>query len=650
MLRNIFTARLYVFLSDVGSEVLLFLLSELIVRFIIPSPSRRSDRLKLLVIQGCFLAVAVLLLHMFHHKPFVLLCVTIFIFIRLVATIASEPNGAPHVHISKRLRKNTNFDGTSPVHWGQAWGQPTLTYGYQPVSVTHRPNTTTTSGLPQASVGSTLLHRSTAGDGKRMQQISNRTHNPQQVASTRGANYTYSAVVQPQGVADSNTLNHSPQRGAYVGTAVSTRHQDTSHGYPSQSYLQYLSSWLPKKPSECPPGINNSGNVCFINSTLQTLAWTPGFIDNLKIACGTEVSSSSVPTTKVQLLKSLHSVLKQCHVLPDKSTSFSAINSSEFLNAVSELIPYLVAPPQSRHRQTQQDASEFLLWLLDNMEGAVPSSASDVSNDVFTSAKQKKELCHLQLCRANSDDIETYGEPLTELARADWILQSKESSFLTRKLFLGQMIEARECQNCRRMSVNVEYFTVLPLPIPVSQPDSVRRSVLDCFDRFSTVEELNSSNMMVCSCSPSGNDSEVILTRGKRLALLSRLPKRLIIQLTRFSYNTALKCAQKNATPIAIPTTINISPYLMESKLSKKTTAVPSERCKTAVYTLYSLCIHTGAQSTSFGHYLAYCQTSNGVWYLFNDSYVSAVANMEQELQKPTLLRNAYLLYYTAEE
>ena len=650
MLKDIFSPRLYVFLSDVGTEVLLFLLSELIVRFIIPFPSRRNDRLKLLVIQGCLLAVAILLLHMFHHKPFVLLCVTIFIFIRLVSTIASEPSGAPHVHVSKQLRKNANMDSTSPIQWDQVCRQPTFTSGYQPVSVPHRPNTSTTSGLPQATAGTTLLQRWTAGDGKRMQQISNRTLEPQQVTSTCGANYRYPTVLQPQGVADSNTPNHSPQKGTYVGTAVSTSHQESSHGYLSQSYLQYISSWLPKKPSECPPGISNSGNVCFINSTLQTLAWTPGFIDNLKIACDMEMSSSPDPTTKAQLLKFLHSVLKQCHVLPDKSKSFSAINSSKFLNAVSELVPYLVAPPQSRHRQTQQDASEFLLWLLDNMEGSVPGPASDVSSDVFTSAERKKELCHLQLRQANSYDIETYGEPLTELARADWILQSKEVSFLTRELFLGQMVEARECQNCGRMSVNVEYFTVLPLPIPESLPDSVRQSVLDCFDRFSTVEELNSSNMMVCPCSPSGKDGEVILTPGKRLAMLSRLPKRLIIQLTRFSYNTALKCAQKNATPIVIPTSINIGPYLMENKLSKNAPTISSERSKTAAYTLYSICIHTGAQSTSFGHYLAYCQTSSGVWYCFNDSYVSVVPNMEQELQRPTVLQNAYLLYYTAEE
>ena len=630
--------------------MLLFLLSELIVRFIIPSPSRRTERLKLLVIQGCVLTVAVLLLNLFHHKPFLLVCVTIFIFIRLVSTIASEPNGAPHVHISKRLRKNTNVDGTSPMHWGHEWGQPTLTVGSQPTTLTHRPNTDTTTSLPQARVGNTLLQRSTVGGGAKMQQNSHRTHNSQQGASTWGANSRYPTRVQPQGVTDFNTVTQGPQKGTHVGTAVPASHQGTSHGYPSHIYLQYISSWLPKKPSECPPGISNSGNACFINSTLQTLAWTPGFIDNLKIACGTQQSSSSVSPTKVQLLKSLQSVLEQCHVVPNGSSTFSTINSSEFLNAVSELVPYLVAPPQSRHQQTQQDASEFLLWLLDNMEGIAASSMLNVSSDDLTSAEQKKELCYLKLHNANSNDIETYGEPLTELARADWVLQSKEGSFLTREFFLGQMVEARECQNCNRMSVNVEYFTVLPLPIPDSQPHSERRSILDCFDRFSTVEELNSSNMMVCSCSPSGENGEMILTLGKRLAMLSRLPKRLIIQLSRFSYNTALKCAQKNATPITFPTSFDISPYLMESKLTTNGTAACTGSSKTAFYTLYSICMHTGAQSTSFGHYLAYCKASNGVWYCFNDSYVSVVANMEQELQKATVLQNAYLLYYTAEE
>ena len=88
----------------------------------------------------------------------------------------------------------------------------------------------------------------------------------------------------------------------------------------------------------------------------------------------------------------------------------------------------------------------------------------------------------------------------------------------------------------------------------------------------------------------------------------------------------------------------------MQNKLTTNGNVGCTERSATAIYTLYAICIHTGAQSTSFGHYIAYCRASNGVWYCFNDSYVSIVANIQQELQKPTVLKNAYLLYYTAEE
>ena len=340
-------------------------------------------------------------------------------------------------------------------------------------------------------------------------------------------------------------------------------------------------------------------------------------------------------------------MLDRCHVLPDGVSSFSAVDSSLFLKDVSELAPYLVALPQSGQRQTQQDASEFLLWLLDNLESDAACSLSAVSSDVFSSAAQQREECLVQLCNANSDDIRTFREPLSKLAEADWTLQSNKGSHLTRDLFLGQMVEARVCQKCKKMSVNVEYFTVLPLPIPESQQGSIGGSLIDCFKCFGTVEELTSSNMMVCSCSPAGSQHEMILTPGMRLAMLSRLPKRMIIQLTRFSYDTALKSARKNATPITLPTSIDTTPYLMESKL-KNGSAIRSER--RAVYTLYALCVHTGAQSTSFGHYVAYCRVPNGTWYCFNDSYVSVVANMEQELQTATVLQNAYLLFYAALE
>lgn len=646
-------------LSKLGTEILIFLGSELIVRFIIPSPTRRADQLRLLGIQACILVVATLLLLVFYHIPFLLFLVTAFVCVKFISIYSSpvtEVTGAPHVHVSKPLRKSINTsENVNPI---QPWysGRDGIS---RPSVNNYQPHVNAQANVIRSWTG---VAESTARDRQMAQQFHYRPlynrnvpRQPQQETSSSSVKSWYPTAtgdystnrlsVRPQrGGVTSSTLSRTPLKSPHDAAYIPASHEQ-DRPYSGQSYLQYVSSfWNHKRPSECPPGISNSGNVCFINSTLQALAWTPGFIDKLKST--TEIQATPENSSKIELLKSLHSMLDKCHVLPDGVSRFSTVNLSGFLKGVSELAPRLVAPPQGGSRQFQQDASEFLLWLLDITECDATRSESQDSSKACESATKRKEECHLQLYNASADDISTFRKPLSELAEVDWILQSRKESLLTRDLFLGQMVEARECQNCKKMSVNVEYFTVLPLPIPQCKGSSVRQSLTDCFSCFGNVEELNSSNMMVCSCSPSGDNEQLILTPGRRLAMLSRLPKRMIIQLTRFSYNTVRKSAQKNSTPISIMMSVDVTPFLMESKLRNGSA---TSNTKTAVYSLYALCIHTGAQSTSFGHYLAYCRAANNRWYCFDDSHVSLVADMEYELQTAQVLQNAYLLFYTSE-
>ena len=626
-----------VLISHIGFELLLFLISEFAVRFVIPSPSTRTDQLKFLTIQGCILAVFTLLVNSFHHRPFLLACVTLFVLIRLVLIYfaANTDETQPDRHVSKPLRKSLNTENVVPMQWCPVDGE--MHYYNHPL------------GPSQPEVGRSIQQRFTYSVKQQQAQcVSRAAYSPHHRTWNERSAYvppntslnttqrtTNRSSVQPLQVAPTTKLSRAPLKGAHMSDGGAEQRQ---------GYLQYLSSiWGHRKPSECPPGISNSGNVCFVNSTLQNLAWTPGFLEALKEECSVKVEETPTASSKLELLKSLYSVLESCHVLPDSSTSFGAVSSASFLKRVSEIVPYLVAPPQSSQRQSQQDASEFLLWLLDNL--ACGSDTGSKSSD--TAAEKNREECLQKLKSVNSRDNMSVYKPLMELAEADWILQSKKGSYLTREFFLGQIVEARECKICKRMSVNVEYFTVLPLPIPESQPGSSGYSLLDCFTCFSNVEELNSSNMMVCPCTAvgGGDDDELILTPGVRLAMLSRLPKRMIVQLSRFSYNMDLRAVQKKTTPITLPMTMDISPYLMESKLNS--TMNGNGRKRTAKYTLYALCIHTGAQSTSYGHYLAYCRASNDRWYCFNDSSVSVVDSMQLELQTATVLQNAYLLFYT---
>ena len=622
----------YDFLENLVIQLLLFAFSELTVRFIIPFPARRVDHniMRLCIIQCCILAVASLILHLFHYNPLLLLISVILIFFKFLMVYSNNNSDYRHEdgHISKPLPRINTVCNTVP---SQYMGEDSVAYG-------------NVIAQPQSNFGTTISPRQDLIENGRNKQHTYQNLNLTQrspACIATGFQRITRRIPQPSTTPPALTKFEAPSQLSQSRLSRSSLKETSKAVFqPTSNYYKYVSSfWSKPKPSECPPGIVNTGNVCFITSTLQALAWTPEFVKKLKTECKPKDETNSPVSAKLLFLRSLCGVLEKCCVLPDGSSSYESINSSQFLKQVSESVPHLVASPHRSQRQTQQDASEFLLWLLDHLDGSKPNNPSQS----FESAKQKRAECFVTLQNARSDNFAMYRKTLTELAEVDWILQGKEASVLTRELFLGQMIEARACQNCQKLSVNVEYFTVLPLPIPDSRSSTVHLSLISCFDKFSTVEELTSTNMMVCSCSSDDStQEEMILTPGIRLAMLSQLPKRFVLQLSRFSYDTTYRSAQKNTIEIMIPSSFDITPYLLETKLNSN--GASSQK---AVYSLYAVCIHTGASTTSYGHYISYCKAFDGIWYCFNDSYVSVVKNIEQELLTSIVLQNAYLLLYS---
>ena len=394
-------------------------------------------------------------------------------------------------------------------------------------------------------------------------------------------------------------------------------------------------------PSPSPPGLTNLGNTCFTNAVVQCLVWMPGFTELLRAERG-----------KMASLGSLLEVTEQCHNAPSWPKQ-KAVNTAPLLQALSGVAPHLVKQPKGAASQGQQDAAEFLMWLLDHLHTILVKQETCGGGDVCMAELGRIHQAKTEeLSKARSPDLSSYQDCLKVLSETDLELHMKKNWSSIYDHFLGQVAEARECQHCKKMSVNFEYFTIFPLPVMTSSCGNTR-SLNDCFSLFAEEESLDRANMFRCPCRLG---TECSYVTGKRIALISHLPRNLILVLKRFSYDANRGCVAKSNSPISVPATLNLQPYTLCERLRASVHQL--------TYELQAFCVHTGAQSTAYGHYIAYSRVSNpsfpststtpsvvsnsSQWFCFNDTSVAAITDIATELRSRLVLENAYLLFYTA--
>lgn len=119
--------------------------------------------------------------------------------------------------------------------------------------------------------------------------------------------------------------------------------------------------------------VNNGQNMCFINSTIQCLARGPFLVECLTADAAKELECS---VTESELLSSLAELLDIVTVDPSCS-DYKVFNATRFRKAASILNPKLITPPNEPMRQ--QDAAEFLMWLLETVHGILNKNSQALS-------------------------------------------------------------------------------------------------------------------------------------------------------------------------------------------------------------------------------------------------------------------------------
>lgn len=248
-----------------------------------------------------------------------------------------------------------------------------------------------------------------------------------------------------------------------------------------------------------PPGLRNEGqNLCFMNSILQCLARTPNLCKNLENETSKEAECSVAESV---LLNSLAEILKQCLV----QNSGSSLDPLAFRQAASTLHSVLVAPPS--HRQVQQDAAEFFMWLMDTIHTLLNKNrtGSPVVLDnprlnmlkfIYGHLNQAKvqdlkNACQQEINAANGFQTNTYAEPIQRLSDLEWLSYKQENDSIIDNLFTGQLVTAYHNLRDNKISVNFQTYNILP--VTIAEPRDVSGLVIltDCFSNFCNIEHLS---------------------------------------------------------------------------------------------------------------------------------------------------------------
>ncbi|KAG8437195.1 hypothetical protein GDO86_008041 [Hymenochirus boettgeri] len=195
-------------------------------------------------------------------------------------------------------------------------------------------------------------------------------------------------------------------------------------------------------------------------------------------------------------------------------------------------------------------------------------------------------------------------------------------------VFDGTIVSSVQCLTCDRVSVTLETFQDLSLPIPGKEdlakpffhPPEPLVKAGSCGEDMPPKDELKGDNMYSCEkCKK--------LRNGVKFCKVQKFPEILCIHLKRFRHE--LMFSTKIGTHVSFPLEgLDLQPFLAKDSPTQIVT-----------YDLLSVICHHGTASS--GHYIAYCRNNlNNLWYEFDDQSVTEVTDATVQNAE------AYVLFY----
>lgn len=368
-----------------------------------------------------------------------------------------------------------------------------------------------------------------------------------------------------------------------------------------------------------PTGLNNPGNWCYANSTLQSLLASPQF--GRELASSEWMTRFKVPKKDDEKIDHPQLMTRIISNLFHWMTTgnFQAMKAQTLMDYLRHLVKSS-RTIESFGGPNQQDTHEFLLFLFAHL-----SDETNIRRD-HQGVPARPDTKQQSLLRATAEY---------------WRNRREFEDSLIDRHFRGVELTTVKCLKCRSRTFTFNQSDIL---LPIISGDR-KMTLFDCIDQISAASDIHEFDCLTCK----------YRTPAEQYTSWPRMPPLLVIGLRRFMYST--DTIKSHTTVTWDFNDLDLSRYSLAPSDCEDAPEVTDAPFRGPFhYECYAVIMHGGARANT-GHYYAYIRDFASrdpyAWFLCDDARVTKVRigsgckdDVQEQVFKSGRDRVPYIIFF----